>query len=111
MSSRKFFRTGFRAPHGILVAQVQQILQLTLLQVVVPVCSMGQKSPFWSLSNFLEELYHDCYSYSSLNSYRFAISSIHEHIEDHPVGQHPQVTHILKGAYNLRPPTPRYSNT
>ena len=27
------------------------------------------------------------------------------------IGQHPQVSRILKGAYNFRPPTPRYSNT
>ena len=67
--------------------------------------------PVADISNFLAELYHDGYSYSSLNSYRSAISSIHEHIEGHPVGQHPQVTRILKGAYNLRPPTPRYSST
>ena len=51
------------------------------------------------------------YAYSSLNSYRSAISSVHEHIEGYPVGQHPQIERILKGAYNLRPPKPRYSNT
>jgi len=52
--------------------------------------------PVVDISFFLAELYHDCYAYSSLNSYRSAISSVHEHIEAYPVGQHPQVTRILK---------------
>ena len=51
------------------------------------------------------------YSYSSLNSYKSAISSIHEHIEGILVGQHPQAACILEWAYNLRPPTPQYSHT
>ena len=67
--------------------------------------------PVVDISNFLAELYHEGYSYSSLNSYRSAISSVHEYVEGKPIGQHPQIVRILKGAYNLRPPTPRYSNT
>ena len=27
------------------------------------------------------------------------------------MGQHPQIAHILKDAYNVRSPKPRYSNT
>ena len=34
-----------------------------------------------------------------------------EHTEGIPIGQHSQVSRILKGAYNLHPPTSRYSNT
>ena len=67
--------------------------------------------PVVDIANFLAELYHDGYAYSSLNSYRSAISSVHEHIEGYPVGQHPQIAGILKGAYNLCPPKPGYSNT
>ena len=67
--------------------------------------------PVVDIANFLAELYQDGYAYSSLNCYRSAISSVHEHIEGYPVGQHPQIARILKGAYNLRPPKPRYSNT
>ena len=55
---------------------------------------------------FLAELYQEGYSYGSLILYRFIISSVHEHIEGFPIGQHPQVSRILKGACNLRPPTP-----
>ena len=61
--------------------------------------------------NFLAELFEKGYSYSSLNSYRSAISSVHEHIDGMVIGQHPIVTRVLKGAYNSRPPKPRYSST
>ena len=54
------------------------------------------------ISNFLAELHYNGYAYSSLNSYRSAISSVYEHIEGKPVGQCPQLARILKGAYNLR---------
>ena len=78
-------------------------------------CAQRDRNPISGsvvdIANFLAELYQDGYAYSSLNSYRSAISSVHEHIEGYPVGQHPQIARILKGAYNLRPPKPRYSNT
>ena len=67
--------------------------------------------PVVDIANFLAKLYQDGYAYSPLNSYRSAISSVHEHIEGYPVGQHPQIARILKGVYNLHPPKPRYSNT
>ena len=35
----------------------------------------------------------------------------HERIEGLPIGQHPLVTRLMKGVYNLRPPRPRYSHT
>ena len=53
---------------------------------------MGQKSisgPVVDNANFLAELHQDGYAYSSLNSHRSAISSVHEHIKGYPVGQHP----------------------
>ena len=40
LSNRKAFRTSFRTSHCIMATQVHQILQLTLLQVGVLVCSM-----------------------------------------------------------------------
>ena len=63
------------------------------------------------ISNFLAELHSEGYAYSSLNSYRSAISSVHEHVDGHPIGQHPQISRVLKGVYNLCPPKPRYSGT
>ena len=67
--------------------------------------------PVTDVINFLAELYEAGYSYRSLNSYRSAISSTHEKVDDHLVGQHPLVTRVLKGAFNSKPPKPRYSST
>ena len=47
----------------------------------------------------------------TLNVYRSAISSTHPKIDSVRVGEHPLVVQLLKGAYNLRPPLPRYSST
>ena len=51
------------------------------------------------------------YSCNSLNSYRSAISSAHDQVEGYSVGQHPLVTRLLKGAFNDRPPLPKYTST
>ena len=40
-----------------------------------------------------------------------AISSVHDRVDGVSVGQHPLVARILKGAFNERPPQPRYSQT
>ena len=78
-------------------------------------CSQRKRNPIFGpvedVANFLAYLFEKGYSYSSLNSYRSAISSVHERVEGVPVGQHPTVTRILKGAYNIRPPKPRYKET
>jgi len=66
--------------------------------------------PIEDIVNFLAELFNKGYQYRSLNSYRSAISSVHAKVDGEPVGQHPLVTRILKGAFNERPPLPRYSN-
>ena len=61
--------------------------------------------------NFLAQLFEEGYKYNSLNSYRSAISSAHEKVDGFEVGQHPLITRLLKGAFNDRPPLPRYSST
>lgn len=61
--------------------------------------------------NFLADLFVEGYKYNSLNSYRSAISSVHEKVDGLDVGQHPLVTRLLKGAFNDRPPLPKYSST
>ena len=40
-----------------------------------------------------------------------AISSCHLPTDGFSVGQHPLVSRLLKGAFNLRPPQPKYSHT
>ena len=67
--------------------------------------------PVSEVVNFLANLYSEGYKYNSLNSYRSAISSVHERVEGYNVGQHPLVTRLLKGVFNERPPLPKYSST
>ena len=67
--------------------------------------------PISDIANLLAELYKKGYCYSSLNAYCScsAISSTHEKVDGPPVGQHPTIVRVLKGAYNKRPPLPKYS--
>jgi len=67
--------------------------------------------PISDVANFLAELFEQGYQYSSLNAYRSAISSTHERVDGLPVRQHPTIVRVLKGAYNKRPPLPKYSTT
>ncbi len=47
-------------------------------------------------------------SYNSLNVYRSAISSIHLPCEGRSIGEHPLVSHVLRGAFISRPPQPKH---
>ena len=67
--------------------------------------------PVSDVVNFLGDLYAQGYQYRSLNSYRSAISSVHDQVDGCPVGQHPLVSRVLKGVFNSRPPLPRYVGT
>ena len=64
-----------------------------------------------SILAFLADEFEKGKQYRSLNCYRSALSSAHLPIEGFQVGQHPLVSRLLKGAFNLRPPQPRYSQT
>ena len=76
-------------------------------------CQPRNRNPFEGpvsdVVNFLVELYLQSYQYRSLNSYRSAITSIHSKVEGRLVAEHPLVLRVLKGAYNSRPPFPRYN--
>ena len=65
--------------------------------------------PVEDIINFLATLFSEGYQYCSLNSYRSAISATHAKVDGYTVGQHPLVVRKLKGAYNQRLPTARYS--
>ena len=56
------------------------------------------------VANFLASLYGEGYQYNSVNAYRSAISSIDDKVDGVDVGQHPIITRLLKGVYNVRPP-------
>ena len=78
-------------------------------------CSERGSDPFSELisevANFLASLYQEGYQYNSVNAYRSAISSVHDRADGVPVGQHPVITRLIKGIFNVRPPIPRYSST
>ena len=67
--------------------------------------------PISDVVNFLAHLFEEGYQYQSLNSYRSAISSVHTKVDGYSVGEHPLVARLLKGAFNRRPPQPRYEAT
>ena len=64
-----------------------------------------------AILEFFSSEFHLGRAYRTLNVYRSAISSTHPKIDSVWVGEHPLVLQLLKGAYNLRPPLPRYSST
>ena len=67
--------------------------------------------PIGEVIKFLTHLYEQGYQYRSINTYRSAISSMHEKVDGYEVGQHPMVSRLLKGIFHERPPQPRYSET
>ena len=60
---------------------------------------------------FLATEFGEGKQYRSLNCFRSAISSAHLPVDGFPVGRHPLVCRLLKGAFNSRPPQPRYEGT
>ena len=68
-------------------------------------------SAFSDILGFLAHHFEQGKQYRSLNCYRSALSSCHLPIKGFSVGQHPLVSRLLKGAFNLRPPQPKYSST
>ena len=57
----------------------------------------------------LTHQYEQGYQYRLINTYRSAISSVHEKVDGYEVGQHPMVLRLPKGIFHERPPQPRYS--
>ena len=45
----------------------------------------------------------------SVHSHKFAISAFHHGIELKSIGEHPQVSSLITGIFNQRPPQPRYN--
>ena len=78
-------------------------------------CDRRQVNPLSApLSLILESLkdqFEEGKAYRSLNVYRSALSALLLEIDSFKVGSHPLVSQLLKGAFNLKPPKPRYSHT
>ena len=50
-------------------------------------------------------------SYSTINSYRSALSSLLLPLDGYALGEHPIIVCLLKGMFHVSPPEPRYSFT
>ena len=61
--------------------------------------------------NYLSSCHDSGLEYATLNGYRAAISAYHPEIDGHKIGQHPLVKQLLTGAFNERPPQPKYADT
>ena len=65
-----------------------------------------------TVCDFLTEQFEDSNkSYSTINSYRSALSSILLPVDGYSVGEHPVIARLLKGMFHVRPPEARYSFT
>ena len=78
-------------------------------------CEPREIDPFQAsladIVNFISEFHKLGLEYSTLNGYRAALSTYHPEIDGHKVGQHPVVKQLFTGAFNERPPQPKYAET
>lgn len=63
------------------------------------------------MANFLATLFVQGLQHRTINTIRSAISTMHVQVNGAPIGQHPVVTRLMKGVYNMRPPAPKYSSS
>ena len=61
--------------------------------------------------DFLASVFNSGIGYSSLNTLRSALSAAVLPVDGVAMGSHPLVKRLMKGSFNLKPPTPRYSHT
>ena len=62
----------------------------------------------WVL-DFFAELFEQGYQYSSVCSHRSAISAFHQGIDGKCISENPQVTSLIRGIFNQKPPQLRYT--
>ena len=78
-------------------------------------CVARKMDPFHAsvadITNFLSSKFEEGLEYTTINGYRSAISAYHPEIDGCKVGQHPKMKQFLAGVFNMRPPTPKYSET
>lgn len=67
-------------------------------------------APVVNVINFLAEN-QERLGYGALNTYRSAISLYHDRVDGLPIGSHPDIKSLMAGAFNLKPPKPRYTIT
>ena len=79
-------------------------------------CDRKERNPLQAdlgtVCDFLTEQFEDSKkSYSTINSYRSALSPMLVPVDGYSVGEHPIIARLLKGMFHIRPPEPRYSFT
>ena len=79
-------------------------------------CDRKERNPLQAdlgtVCDFFTEQFEDSKkSYSTINSYRSALSSMLLPVDGYSVGEHPIIARLLKGMFRVRPPEPRYSFT
>ena len=67
--------------------------------------------PLKEVLSFLATQFNEERAYRTVSGYRSALSSTLPPVDGVAVGAHPLVARLMKGAYNLRPPKPRYTST
>ena len=67
--------------------------------------------PLSNVLQFLAEQFDTGLQYRTVNTLRSAISTTHPNIDGMAVGRHPLVSRLLRGMFNLRPPSPHYSHS
>ena len=67
--------------------------------------------PISEVLEFLTLKFEEGLSYRTINAYRSALSAFGLVVDRMPVGAHKDVCRLMKGIYNLRPPTAKYSET
>jgi len=82
-----------------------------MVYMAVSFCKDPIDSSVQDLLNFLSIQFKLGKSYSILNTYRSAVSSVHNFIGNAPIGKHHLVNRFVKGLANLKSPLPRYSET
>ena len=79
-------------------------------------CDRKQRNPLQAdlktVCDFLTEQFEDFNkSYSRINSYRSALSSMLLPVDGYSVGEHPIIACLLKGMFHICSPEPGYSFT
>ena len=77
-------------------------------------CDQRSVDPFSAsladIVQFLTDLHVEGKEYSTVNTYRSAISMSHVSVEGVVVGKHPTVCRLMQGIFNSRPPKPKYKS-
>lgn len=69
------------------------------------------QAPKDRVANFLSESFVACKSYTTINTYRSALSSTVYPFNNFAIGTHPPIVRLVNGVYNERIPALRYSTT